>query len=149
MAMSVEAVKELIENKVAFVRRMKLKAVELKPCHVKLSAPLQDNENHIGTMYAGALFTLAEIPGGALFLTTFDSSRYYPIVKEMTMTFLRPARTDVTIENDISEEEYRRIQHELTSNGKAEFVLLGRVMDEKGEVVASSRGTYQIRAIGI
>lgn len=60
--------------------------------------PGAGNENHIGSMYAGALFTLAEIPGGALFLTSFDSARFYPIVKEMTLRFRRPAKGDIRVE---------------------------------------------------
>ena len=36
---------------------------------VRLRMPFEPNVNHVGMMYAGALFTLAEVPGGHLFLT--------------------------------------------------------------------------------
>ena len=36
--------------------------------------PFKPNRNHLGTMYAGALFTLAEIPGGAVLISAFDMS---------------------------------------------------------------------------
>jgi len=137
-----------VETKVAFVERMKLKALELKPGHVKLAAPLQGNENHVGGMYAGALFTLAEMPGGALFLTTFDAEKYYPIVKEMTIQYRRPARTDCTVEVSISESEAQSIKEEAENNGKAEFTLECEIKDQSGEVVATTRGIYQLRTIG-
>ena len=53
--------------------------------------PLKPNKNHIGTMYAGALFTLAEMPGGVLFLSSFDNKAFFPIVKELTMKFVKQA----------------------------------------------------------
>lgn len=145
MSLPMGVVKELIENKVAFLERMKLQALELRPGYVKLFAPLLGNENHIGGVYAGALFTLAEIPGGALFYTSFDETRYFPVVKEMLITFLRPARTDVYIEISLSEQELNRITAEAEDKGKADFILLGEIKDTAGHIVARSRGVYQIR----
>jgi thioesterase domain-containing protein len=140
--------KEFIENTIAFVQRMGLKVLELQPRYVKLMVPLKSNENHIGSMYAGALFTLAEIPGGALIISTFDVSQYYPVVKEMTLRFRRPAIGDATIEMSLSEEEVSRIRTEASANGKSEFVLSGEIKNAGGETVAESRGIYQLRAMG-
>lgn len=146
--MTPEMLKNLVETIVPFVQRAGLKALELEPRRVKLLAPLKGNENHIGTMYAGALFTLAEFPVGALYLTTFDVSKCYPIVKDMTIRFVRPAKSDVTIELTMSEEEVRRIQAELDEKGKSDFVLEGEIKDEAGEVVATSRALNQLRSLG-
>jgi thioesterase domain-containing protein len=146
MDLTQEQITAFIEKSIAFVQRMGLKALEIGPRRVKLTAPLAGNVNHIGTVYAGALFTLAEMPGGALFLTSFDAARYYPIIKEMTIRFLRPAKTDVTVELTLGEEEVRRITHEADEKGKADYVLEGEIKDAAGEVVAVSRGLYQVRA---
>ncbi len=146
MVLTPEAVKGLVENKIAFVERMGLKVLELTSGYVKLMAPLSGNENHIGSMYAGALFTLAEMPGGALILTTFDPTKCYPIVKELTIKFLHPAQSDVTIEMSLSQEEAHRIVDEISDNGKADFNLHGELKDESGTIVATSLGLYQLRA---
>jgi thioesterase domain-containing protein len=140
-----ETVKELVEKKIAFVERMGLKVIELTPGYVKLIAPLQGNENHVGSMYAGALFTLAEIPGGALILTTFDPTKCFPVIKELTIKFLRPAASDITTEMFLSRGEVDRITAEVTEKGKADFVLHGELKDQTGTVVAVSQGLYQIR----
>jgi thioesterase domain-containing protein len=145
MRFTPEIVKELVEKKIAFVERMGLKVLELTPGHVKLMAPLAGNENHIGGMYAGALFTLAEIPGGALILTTFDPTKCYPIVKELTIKFLRPAKSNITTEFFLSQEEVDHISGDLSNQGKAEFILHGELKDESGTVVATSQGLYQLR----
>ena len=148
MDLTPETLKQFIEKPFAFVERIGLKALELKPYYVKLAAPIAGNENHIGGMYAGALFTLAEIPGGALFLTTFDVSKFYPIIKEMTIRFVAPAKTDVTIEMYLSKEEASHIEAEARENGRADYVLEGEVKDASGVVVAVSKGLYQLRAYG-
>lgn len=147
MSLLSDVVKELIEKKMVFLERMNLKALELRPGYVKLLAPFAGNENHVGGVYAGAMFTLAEIPGGALFFTSFDETRFYPLIKKMEIQFLRPARTDVSVEASLSEEEIRRVKSELAEKGKSEFILSAQVKDESGRVVALSRGVYQIRSL--
>ena len=145
MAFPAEIARQFTEDKIAFVKRMNLKAEVLEPGFVRLRVPLAGNENHIGSMYAGALFTLAEIPGGALFLTSFDASKFYPIVKEMNLRFRRPATGDIVVEARLSAEEIERLQSEAQANGKAEYVLELQLTDGSGEVVALSRAIYQLR----
>ncbi len=141
-----EKMKEFIENKIAFVKRMGLKVLVVKKGYVKLTAPLKGNENHIGTMYAGAMFSLAELPGGAICWSSFNMDRFYPIVKEMTISFRRPAKTDLTVEIVIQEKTIREIEDNAMINGKADFILEGKIKDASGETVACSKGFYQLRS---
>ncbi|WP_341303921.1 YiiD C-terminal domain-containing protein [Pseudomonas sp. TMP25] len=145
MSMPLELARQLTEEQIAFVKRSGLKAEVLEAGHVRLRMPLAGNQNHIGSMYAGALFTLAEIPGGALFLTSFDAARFYPIVKEMNLRFRRPATGDICVEARLTEEQIQHLQKQATEEGKAEYVLELQLTDESGEVVAESRGLYQLR----
>lgn len=50
------------------------------PGSTTLRMPIEGNGNHVGTMHAGALFTLAEVPGGVVFGGVADMKRFYPIV---------------------------------------------------------------------
>ncbi len=145
MDLTPEVIKQFVEKPFAFIERTGIQAIELKPRHVKLRMPLKGNENHIGIMYAGALFTLAEVPGGALYLTTFDVSRYYPIAKEVNIRFRRPATTDITVTLSISEDSVRKIHKEADDNGKAEYTLETELKDTAGTVVAIGKGIYQLR----
>ncbi len=146
MSMPIELVRQLTEEHIAFVKRSGLQAEILEPGHVRLRMPFEGNQNHIGTLYAGAIFTLAEMPGGALFLTSFDSRRFYPVVKEMNLRFRRPAEGDITVDARIDPVEIARIQRDAEANGKAEYWLELQLLDVSGEVVAESRGLYQMRA---
>lgn len=145
MPMPVEMARQFTEQAIAFVKRSGLKAEILEPGFVRLRMPLSDNQNHIGSMYAGALFTLAEIPGGALFITSFDSRRFYPIVKEMHLRFRRPATSDIQVEARLEADDIERLQAEAQRLGKAEYWLELQLTDASGEVVAESRGLYQLR----
>ncbi len=136
----------LLETGIAFVERSGLKVEALDRGRVVCRMPFDGNGNHIGTMYAGALFTCAEIPGGALFLSTFDPQKCFPIVKSLDLKFLKPATSDVRIEVLLSEESIHRINTDLAANGKAEFVLEGDLVDMQGTVVAHSHGVYQLRS---
>jgi acyl-coenzyme A thioesterase PaaI-like protein len=147
MELSREDIRVFVEKPFAFVEQTGLQALELEPRHIKLRMPLKGNENHFGGMYAGALFTLAEIPGGALYLTTFDVSRYYPVVKEMNIRFRRPAATDITVELAITPERVAAIQKAAAKNGKADYTLETELQDANGTVVALGKGIYQLRPI--
>lgn len=145
MNMPPELVRQLTEEQIAFVKRSGLKAEVLEPGFVRLRMPLQGNQNHIGSMYAGALFTLAEIPGGALFMTSFDVQGYYPIIKEMNLRFRRPATGDILVEARISAEQISQISVQADAQGKADYRLDLELKDSAGEVVAISQGLYQMR----
>ncbi|WP_416310790.1 YiiD C-terminal domain-containing protein [Pseudomonas sp. W03] len=139
-------IRQVTEEHIAFVKRTGLKAEVLEAGHVRLRMPLKGNENHIHNMYAGALFTVAELPGGVLMMTSFDARRFYPIVKEAGLRFLRPAASDITVDARLSEDKIQRIGEEATTNGKADFVLDLQLKDENGDVVAESHAVYQLRS---
>jgi acyl-coenzyme A thioesterase PaaI-like protein len=112
---------------------------------VRLRMPFEPNVNHVGMMYAGALFTLAEVPGGTLFITTFDPTRFYPIVKDLKIRFRRPAMTDITVEVRMREDEVERITEEAEANGKADYSWESKLMDTNDEIVAVTQNLYQMR----
>lgn len=145
---AVAGAKKLLEQGIGFVKNAGLVVETLERGHVQCRMPFAGNGNHIGTMYAGALFTLAEIPGGALFLTSFDTARCFPVVKALNLKFLKPAKSDVTVTATLAEPEIERLAAECSEKGKAEFVLNLSLTDAEGTVVASSEGLYQLRRVG-
>ena len=61
-----------------------------------LRVPIEGNANHFGTMYAGALFAIAELPGGLIPLCAW-TGRIHADRDRLQVRFLAPARTDVTL----------------------------------------------------
>lgn len=138
----------LLEEGSECVRRMGIKVVSLKPRRVVLSIPLDGNENHIGIMIAGALFSLAELPGVAFTFTIFDASRFFAFLLEMNIKYKRPVCSLATIEVSISDDEVERIRREAEAGGVAEFTLAGKIYDDSGALAAESTSRYQLRQKG-
>lgn len=108
-----------LEQDIRFVQQSDLVVEQLKRGRAICRMPFVGNGNHLGTMYADVLFTLAAIPGGSLFLTSVDVRRFHPVVKALNLKFLKPA--------------------------KADFMLNLEFRDEIGTLVATSEGVYQLR----
>lgn len=142
-------IKKSIETGIPFCQRTGVQLIECDVGYVKLKMPFEENVNHVGIMYAGALFTLAEVPGGALFMTVFDGKKYYPIVKDMKIRFRRPAKTDITVEVRVTEDEVAAIQERAERDGKADYSWECELKDESGEVVALTENLYQLRRFGM
>jgi acyl-coenzyme A thioesterase PaaI-like protein len=127
------------------IRRTGLKVLEMRKGYVKLLMPFEGNAGHVGSMYAGSLFTIGECMGGMIHIAAFDFTKFFPIVKEVTIRYRRPALTDVTLELSMREKEAKKIQDKAEKNGKADFDLDLELKDAGGEVVSTVHGTWQIR----
>lgn len=143
-----EQVRTASEKAFPFIERCGLEVVKVEVgfCHARL--PLKDNQNHIGTMYAGALFTLAEFPGGVIYLTSFDTRHFYPVLKSLNMRFRRPATGVIEVEARLSADEATRIQADAVQNGKCDFGWALELKDASGQVVAVADCLYQLRQLG-
>jgi acyl-CoA thioesterase FadM len=86
------------------------------------------------------------VPGGVVFVSAFDVTRFYPIVGEMSIKFLKPATTAVTVDARMAEDEIERVRAELEANGKARYVLEQEIHDERGVLVATTSATYHGRS---
>ena len=133
------------ESVIDIVKYMGLKVISMKERHVKLLMPLKRNINHVGSMYAGSLFTLGEIMGGAIFFASFDIGQYYPLVKEVQIRYRKPALTDITVETTLSEDQVEKILKEIKVKGKADFNLDLELIDANREVVSLMQGIWQGR----
>ncbi|TAL32356.1 MAG: DUF4442 domain-containing protein [Spirochaetes bacterium] len=136
-----------VETGINAVRNMGMKFLVCRENHVRLMMPLDGNINHIGTMYAGCIFTLGEVAGGAIFGACFDLTRYFPIVKEMTIRYRRPVTSDITLDASLSPERVREIEAVVVAQGKCDLIMDLELVGTGGEVVALVHGTWQVRAV--
>ncbi|MEV6774106.1 YiiD C-terminal domain-containing protein [Nocardia sp. NPDC051030] len=141
-----EIVNSALEFTIPIAHKMGVQATEVRPGYAATTVPVEGNGNHFGVMYAGVLFTVAEVLGGALALASFDTAKYYPLVKDLHIYFRKPAATDVTAEATMSEEDIARVAEEADAKGKADYTLKAYVKDANGVVVAETEGLYQLRA---
>lgn len=147
-AEQLEALRAGMSAPFPFVERTGFEVLEVRPGYCRARMPLAPNINHIGTMYAGALYTLAELPGGVLALATFDPARYYPVVKDMRIRFTARATTDIDVAVSLDEAEIARIRTLADEHGKADYAWDCQLTDVEGTVVATTENHYQLRAHG-
>jgi acyl-coenzyme A thioesterase PaaI-like protein len=127
---------------------MGLEIIEAADGRAAARIPVEPNRNHFGVMYAGSLFTVAEMLGGVIGFTSLAMDGFVPLVKSLEITFTRPAMSAVTASTSLSAEEIARVRSEAAADGKADYVLTCDVIDEAGTVVASTSGVYQLRRLG-
>jgi acyl-coenzyme A thioesterase PaaI-like protein len=127
---------------------MGVRFTELRPGFVRASVPFEGNGNHFGTIYAGVIFTVAEVLGGGMHLATFDPTTHYPLVKKIDIEFLAPGRSDLTATASLDETEVARLRAEAATGAKVPFVLSAEVVGADGTLVARTRGDYQLRPFG-
>ncbi|HIO30657.1 PaaI family thioesterase [Marinobacter salarius] len=141
------AVNRIIGLSIPFAPRNRFSVEEIRPGFVKARIRLKGNKNHFGSLYAGAYFLVAEIPGGVL--TLFDlGPAYTPILKEMTLQFLQPANSDVFVEFSLDAATVEAIKAEADATGWAAFELEGTLYDSDGHHVATSMAHYRVRKKG-
>jgi len=134
-----------LEKAIKIIEKMGMRILDFQKQSVKIMLPKEPNVNHIGTVYAGSLFSLADFAGGVLFYSAFDLRKYYPLLKEVTITFKRPATTDITVETSMTPEQAEGIKKIADETGKADWALDLELKDEQGNICCIVHGNFQMR----
>jgi thioesterase domain-containing protein len=137
-----------LEQMIPRAHQMGVHFVEARPGYVRAELPFDGNGNHFGTVYAGVIFTLAEVLGGAMHIATFDVTTHYPLVRGMSIDFVAPGKGALSASATLDDETIVRVKTEAGTDGKAPFELRAEVVAEDGTVVATTVGDYQIRPYG-
>lgn len=136
-----DALGELIPR----AHQMGVEFTELRPGFVRAEVPFEGNGNHFGVVYAGVIFTVAEVLGGAIHFATFDTSTHYPLVRNLSIEFLKPGTSRLTATASMADDEIARIKAEALPGAKVPFVFTTEVHGADGTLVATTRGDYQLR----
>ncbi|HZS15360.1 MAG TPA: YiiD C-terminal domain-containing protein [Candidatus Dormibacteraeota bacterium] len=103
--------------------------------------------NHVGTMHAGAQFSLVEAVSGAAVSSAFLDllGRAVPLAQGAELTYRRPARSDVVAEASIAPEEIARVRGELDASGRARFDVRVTVTDAQGTLATEATMRWYIK----
>ena len=144
-ALTPQMATDFVHQVVPAIGRLGVIVEAIGPGQVTLRVPIEPNANHMGTMYAGALFALAELPGGLIPQAVLDPTRYTPIVTAIELRFTAAARTDVTLTASIEPDALRALGDQVDSEGRADFTLELHGEDANGRTVIESTAHYQLR----
>jgi acyl-coenzyme A thioesterase PaaI-like protein len=143
--MTAQVATQFVHASVPAIGRLGVIVDEISPGEVVLRVPIEGNTNHMGTMYAGALFAVAELPGGLLPLVVLGAGRYVPILVEMRVQYTAAARTDVTLRASLPADEVGVLAARADVEGQAQFTLALDGQDASGRTVIRSEASYVLR----
>lgn len=147
--MDSKQVQALVHRSVPALGRLGVQVVAVGPGSVTLVMPFEGNSNHVGTMYAGALFAIAELPAGILPETVPGPAGVVPIAESAEVRFLRPARSDVTVHVAVDPELLRSLLQTAAERGRADLELRVSVRDAHGTEVATAVTRTLLRRAGV
>jgi acyl-coenzyme A thioesterase PaaI-like protein len=96
--------------------------------------------NHLGTVHAGAQFSLAEAASGQWLLDRFGDAAadYVAVVRHADVKFRRPATGELTTQAGASPEEAERFLETLTRRGRATIEVRVQVLGADGSATLES-----------
>jgi thioesterase domain-containing protein len=96
--------------------------------------------NHLGTVHAGAQFSLAEAASGQWLLDRFGEAAadYVAVVRRADVKFRRPAAGELTAQAGAPPEEAERFLEMLTQRGRAAIEVRVQVLGEDGSATLES-----------
>ena len=116
--------------------------------HVRFVLPVKDRHmNHVGIVYAGSLFVFAESAGASLIFAAYaEKKNYTPIISNVSIDYLKPAKTDLIIDMTMTAEEAAEKIAPIDERGKGRYPLDVPVYDAEGTHVATAHITYYLFA---
>ncbi len=132
---------------IPFAERAKIQLLEFGDHgHVKLKIPFKGNENHVGTMYAGSLWALAEFAGLPFVLSAFGGTeilvKFLPVVAQFDIKYFKPVKCDIYVTIKKTLDEVENAENALCMKGKAKVVLDGELVSADGTVYGKTQGVY-------
>ena len=144
--MDASDVQSLIEEKVPVADFLGLEVEVVEPGHARLRMPFGPPiKNHLDIVYAGAIFSLAEIAGGVAMLSAFEQDSCTVLARRMEIDYVRPSRSDLLCEVTVPDSKVAENRAAVQAEGKADVTLSIEVQDERGRVVARVSAFYYLR----
>ena len=114
--------------------------------------PREDIANHIGTLHAGALFTLGEMASGGAMASVFadqmGSGDVVPLAAAARIEYLKVAKGAVSARAEISSEagkDVSRLPDMLAETGRVAFPVSISIRDESGEETSHMTVDWHVR----
>ncbi len=102
------------------------------------------NQNMVGIVHAGALYTFGEtVAGIAAGFELLD--RAFPLARGAQIRYLRPARGAIRGRASVPPGDSQRVELELERDGRSELRVAVSLLDASGETVAEMDVDYAFR----
>jgi acyl-coenzyme A thioesterase PaaI-like protein len=107
----------------------------------------ENNQNHIGSMHAGAQFILAETASGVYLSKLFPElqDKIIPLMRESKIKYKKTAVGTITAYVSLASEEKKRFENQFLKKSKATIEVAVTLKNEDRDIVAISTFTWFIQ----
>lgn len=127
-------------NTIPLVRHL---GIHIPDDNQSLGLPFSDHMgNHLGTMHAGAQFTLAETASGYHLMQLFPElvNKVIPVLRNADIKFKRPVNSALQSQPSVSEEALLAFRDQFERKGRGGITVKVNLVDENDKPVAE--GSY-------
>lgn len=142
------ALSVLLYHVVPFNRPHRVSLHSIGDTSIEVKIPLRRaNMNHLRGMHACALATAGEYSTGLLLLRKIDPLEYRLIMKNISVSYTRQARSRVIARAELPDERLRAdILQPLEAGKEVDVTLLSVLTDTEGREVCSASVSWQIKS---
>jgi acyl-coenzyme A thioesterase PaaI-like protein len=134
--LDIEAIRRQLTESVPFSRVLGVHVVSAGIGQAETVLPESpERMNHVGTVHAVAQFGLGETTAGMMLIGTFSDLQaqgFVPVVVDVAIHYLKPARGDLHGRATLSSEEQTRIREEVEQTGRSRVTIPVVLADDAG-----------------
>lgn len=101
--------------------------------------------NHVGSIHAGALFTLGETCAGLVIIRNFPFGKYRPLMSDVKVNYSKQARGDVVGECVLSAADLAKMYEALQRDEIPSLEMTTNIMNDQNEIIAVVTTQWQVK----
>ncbi len=105
--------------------------------------------NHVGSVHAGALFTLGETCAGLVIIRNFPFGKFRPLMSDVRVTYSKQARGDVVGECVISPPDILRMHEDIARDEVPSIEVVTNIYNSDKEIIAVVTTVWQVKPWGM
>jgi thioesterase domain-containing protein len=137
-----QQIQELLHSKIPITRAMGVRVEDYDGERLILSAPLDENVNHLGTAFGGSLNALAVLSGYGLLWLEMKDTDCHIVIRKSSISYERPVRGELRATCVRPREEaLAEFKQTFQRKGKARIALTATIEDQ-GKVAVRFEGIF-------
>ncbi|PZQ45830.1 MAG: hypothetical protein DI551_06335 [Micavibrio aeruginosavorus] len=101
--------------------------------------------NHVGSIHAGALFTLGETCAGLIIIRNFPFGKFRPLMSDVSVDYAKQARGDVTGECVILPETIKAMMETINAGEVPRVEVVTEIYDKDRLLIATATTVWQVK----
>jgi len=107
--------------------------------------PIEELQNHLGSIHAGALFTLAESQSGLTLITQFGKANVKALLRSSNIKYKTEAKSKITATGYIEPKDIEKFNIKLHKKGRALIDVAVEVLDLEHNIVLNATFSWFIQ----